>query len=82
LSANGSVSALFDKLIHMQPLPQQESAYPKRSQEMSHRSGACSLVDEGPVEFRPYVGAPRAAGLANKARLKIGQPDIIGPPIR
>jgi hypothetical protein len=33
------------------------------------------------VEIRPDIRAPRAAGLAGEARLDVGQPDIIRPPL-
>jgi len=35
-----------------------------------------------PLEVRPEFGRSRAASLAHEQRLKIGQPDIIGPSIR
>ena len=34
-----------------------------------------------PIEIRPDIGAALAAGRADKARLDVGEPDIIGPAV-
>jgi hypothetical protein len=34
-----------------------------------------------PIEIGPHIGSPLAARLAHEQRLKIGQPDVIGPSV-